>query len=216
MSTISPSASFPDHSLSKLTIREGRHLPQWEASGAIYHIALHLADSVPREQLELWKAERSRLSALSKAEGRPLSQDETEQLKAVYDKRVEKYLSAGHGACLLRTSAAAEAVAKVILHSNGAKYALHEWCVMPNHLHIIVGGFDESHPLREILETWKRVSAHLVNAVLSRNGEVWHRDAYTRIIRNRQEYAHQMNYVWNNPEVAGLKDGFLRERYTMG
>ena len=70
--------------------------------------------------------------------------------------------------------------------------------------------------MRGILETWKRVSAHRVNAVLSRNGEVWHRDAYTRIIRNRQEYAHQMNYVWNNPEVAGLKDGFLRARYTMG
>ena len=216
MSHILPTASFPDLRLAKLTVSQGRHLPCWEATGAIYHVALHLADSVPQVQLEIWRAERTRLTELALAEKRPLTDEERDELKAVYNERVEKYLSAGYGACLLRDSRAAEALAQTIMHDDGRLYAVHEWCVMPNHLHVILGGLAEGIDLRELLSTWKKISAHRINRVHSREGEVWQRDSYTRIIRDRDEYTYQMNYVWNNPESAKIADGFLRARYTRG
>ena len=236
--TILPTASFPDLSLSRPKVSQGRHLPRWEANGAIYHIALHLADSVPQTQLDIWRAERERLRELARTARRPLTDDEVAAVKVVYDEHVEKYLNAGYGECLLRSNEVSTAVAKVLAHDNGKVYALHEWCIMPNHLHIIVGGFQatsycscpheqgekedcpfsapegRSSTMRDVVATWKRVSGHLINKVLGHTGPVWHRDAYTRIIRDRVEYGHQMSYVWNNPEVAGLSSGFLRERYV--
>ena len=214
MPNITPYASFPDLSLAPVAVSVGRHLPRWEANGAVYHVALHLADSVPQEQLAIWREERARLSALAQAAKRPLSADEVEALRAVYNDRVEKYLSAGCGACLLRDPRAAEALESVLAYGNGEKYALHLFCIMPNHLHVIVGGFDETCPLRDVLTSWKGASAHRVNRVLGRKGEVWQGDAYTRIIRSREEYVRQLNYVWCNPEAAGIRDGFLRKRFV--
>ena len=211
---IRPAASFPDLSLAHLEVSHGHHLPRWEANGAIYHIALHLVDSVPAAQLEIWRAERERLSALARETKHPMTADEVEALKAVYNEHVEKYLSAGHGECLLRSEGVAEALAEVLTHSNGKLYALHEWCIMPNHVHVVVGGFMAKCPMREILHVWERASAHRINRALDREGPVWHRDAYTRIIRDREEYGLQMSYVWNNPEAAGLTTGFRRKRYV--
>ena len=216
MSRILPTASFPDLRLAKLTVSQGRHLPCWETSGAIYHVALHLADSVPQAQLEIWRAERARLTELARTANRPLTDEERDALKSVYDERIEKYLAAGYGACLLRDSRAAEAVSRTILHDDGKLYAVHEWCIMPNHLHVIFGGLAEGIELRDLLATWKKISAHRINTVHQREGAVWQRDSYSRIIRDRDEYSHQMSYVWGNPESAGLTDGFLRERYAQG
>lgn len=216
MTTIEPVASFPDLSLAALSVSRGRHLPCWEAQGAIYHVTFHLADSVPQEQLEIWKAERARLSELARTAKRPLTADEVAQLKALYDEHVEAYLSAGYGACLLRDGSAATALSETLVHSNGSAYALHAWCIMPNHVHVIVGGFTEDRPMRTEVAAWKRISAHRINKALGREGDVWHQDMFTRIIRDREEYARQMSYVWNNPEVSGLTAGFRRERYTQG
>lgn len=214
MKTIHPVASFPDLSLTKVTVDHGRNLPHWEAAGAIYHVSFHLADSVPQTQLEIWRDERTRLSELAKTEGRAMTQDEVEILKSVFDEHVEHYLASGYGSCLLHRSEVAEALRKTICKANGEKYALHEWCIMPNHVHIIVGGFTNLAPLHDVLRTWKSASAHRINRLLERTGKVWHRDAYTRIIRNREEYSRQMSYVWNNPELSGLNTGFLRNRYA--
>jgi len=216
MNEILPVSSFPDLRLAGFSVGQGRHLPRWEAAGAIYHVALHLADSVPQTQLEIWKAERERLNSLAKEARRPLTEDERSALKAVYEERVEKYLAAGHGACLLREAHASEALAEVLTHGNGSRYALHEWCIMPNHVHVIVGGFSQAGDLNSVLSIWKRTSGHRINAMLQREGSVWHRDGYTRIIRDAAEYRRQISYVWNNPESAGLQTGFRRERYVGG
>ena len=213
MEKILPVASFPDLSLAQVTIGRGRSLPRWEATGSIYHVSFHLADSVPQTQLEIWRAERQRLTELAKTAGRPLTTEEIGLMKRAYDEHVERYLASGYGSCLLRHAEAAEATKKTICQANGDKYALHEWCVMPNHVHIIVGGFTNAAPIRDILQIWKSASAHRINRLLGRTGEVWHRDAYTRIIRDRDEYSRQMSYVWNNSESTGLKEGFLRKRY---
>ncbi len=212
---ITPARAFPDLALSKVTISQGRHLPCWETPHAIYHITLHLADSVPQEQLKIWRSERDRLKMIAQQANRELTGDEIEEMKSVFNERVERYLSSGHGACVLKDLEAANCLAKTLEHDNGSLYSLHEWCIMPNHVHVIVGELAQTSPINMLYATWKRVSAHAINKLIGRHeGSVWHRDAYTRIIRDEKEYAGQMKYVWYNPETAGIADGFLRRRYV--
>ena len=213
-SRVFPQSSFPDLGLAAVSVTHGKHLPRWETNGAIYHISLHLADSVPQAELRLWREERARLSALATEVKRPLTEDEIAAMRQLFNDHIEKYLAAGCGDCLLKNPHAADEVEKTIEHANGRLYALHEWCIMPNHLHVIVGGFRTERPMREILGVWKRVSSHAINRALGREGEVWHRDAYTRIIRDREEYVRQLGYVWHNPEESRLKDGYRRMRYV--
>ncbi len=108
MPPLLPTASFPDLRLAKQQVSQGRHLPCWEATGAIYHIAFHLADSVPRLQLEIWQAERARLAEVARAANRPLTQEERDDLKAVYNDRVEKYLSANGASCPITSISSSE------------------------------------------------------------------------------------------------------------
>ena len=127
---------------------------------------------------------------------------------------VEKYLQAGYGVCLLGRPGVAESVAEVFDHDNGRVCALHALTIMPNHLHVIASGFGMPGGLKAIVDKWKRISAHAVNRLCDRRGEVWRRDAYTHIIRTREEYATRLKYVWHNPDMAGLTTGFWRKRYV--
>lgn len=188
-------------------------VPEWTLDRAIYHVSLHLADSVPASEREAWIALRTELAAKSKGESRPLTADESDMLKTLYGERIEKYLAAGYGDCLLRNPKAATALLEVLEHDNGRDYALHCLAIMPNHLHVIVQ-FAESDKLRPAVEQWKRISSHKINHACGHNGQVWTNGSYTRIIRTHDEYMRQVSYVVANPEVAGLRDGFLVKEYV--
>ncbi len=211
---VKPVQSFPDLGLVDVDVSRGRHLPRWEAACATYHVTFHLADSVPQEQLGIWRAERDRLKAIARQANRELTEQEITEMKEVFNVRVERYLASGYGDCVLKNAEVAELLAGVLEHSNGKLYSLHEYCIMPNHVHMIVGGFSAASPLNNVLTVWKRASGHAINKALARAGDVWHRDTYTRIIRDEREYAGQLRYVWFNPETAGITTGFLRRRYV--
>jgi len=211
---IEPRATFPDLRLAHTAVGHGRYLPRWEASNAVYHVSCHLADSVPAEQLRIWREERERITVLARSHRRPLTAEETAELKAVFNERIERYLTAGYGACLLRDPRASAALAEVFEHDDGRRYALHLWSIMPNHFHVVVGQLAEGCELGELVAQWKSVASHRINAVLGMTGAVWHGDTYTRIIRDAEEYRNQLRYVWTNPESAGLKEGFARKRYV--
>ena len=212
-----PSASFPDLHLAAISASQGRCLPQWEASGAIYHISLHLGDSVPASERIAWLEARARIRERLDDTLSPPTPFEREalvdEMREVYSARVERFLAAGNGACLLRDPRAADIVARVLEHDNATRYALHAYTIMPNHIHVIVGGFGASGSLATVLKEWKSITSHRVNALFARHGELWHRDAYTHIIRNAAEYKDQLDYVWHNPDAASLTDGYKRKSF---
>ena len=196
-----------------LSISEGEYLPRWSVDRAVYHVAFHLADAIPVPERAKWREIRESLVAVARQVKRELTQDERALLKAAYDERIERYLASGNGACLLRDMATVEAVGGILEYGNGKDYALHCWCVMPNHLHVVVA-FEKADDLSRTVARWKRISAHQINRLAGRKGPVWMDDAYTRIIRSQEEYRHQLSYVWNNPESARLASGFRRRRYV--
>ncbi len=186
-----------------LQIRQGRKLPHWNCSNGIYHVCFRLADSIPREKLDQLKREKELIVNSSAYRKRTLTKEEKERLWYLYTKKIEHFLDAGYGNCYLRRPAIAEIV-KVSLHYfEGQRYYLHAWSIMPNHVHVIVEPAN-GWKLAQIVRSWKSFTANIINRKLSRHGQLWQHEPYDHLIRNESEYLEQVEYVWNNPEKAGL------------
>jgi len=149
--------------------------------------------------------ERERLNIVKTAEqlGRELSEDEQRRLNDLYSKKIESFLDAGHGACYLKKPEIAELVKNALQHFDGERYRLHAWCIMPNHVHVIV----ETQPgcaLEKITHSWKSFTSNKANELLQRSGAFWQHESYDHIIRTEKEYHSQVEYVWRNPDKAGI------------
>jgi len=182
---------------SDITKRHGAFLPHWTKEGGIYSITYRLADSVPQEVIEEWKSEKERIEA--RAARQQISLREEADLKRLMSDRVDALLDAGKGSCILRESDAANVVVENLTHFDGDRYRLHAWCVMPNHVHVVVeplGG----HQLGEILHSWKSYTAHKIG-----RGQVWQSEYYDHLIRDEADYERCVAYVLSNPEKAGLQ-----------
>ncbi|WP_020505454.1 Eco57I restriction-modification methylase domain-containing protein [Lamprocystis purpurea] len=194
---------------SSLVIASGENLPHWTCDQAVYHVSFRLADSVPQAKREEWIAERERLAENAKRANRELTAEEEDRIRFLYSERIEKFLDTGHGDCLMNHPPIAELVAGALRHFDGQRYSLHAWCVMPNHVHVIVEPLP-GHDLSNIIHSWKSFTAHEINKRLQRRGDVWQHDAYNHIIRSEKEYRFQIAYVWENPDKAGLTDWVAR------
>lgn len=114
-------------------------------------------------------------------------------------------LNRNHGECLLRNESAAQIVANALKNFEGKRYALHAWCVMPNHVHVIFRPH-EGFSLTGVLHSWKSFTAHAINKLLGRSGGLWQQESYDHLIRDQADLEHHINYVRNNPAKAGLKN----------
>ena len=205
---------FPGEHLNHdaVSVQAGERIAHWEMSGAIYHVAIHLADSVPSQQLAEWRETRQHYASLRASRNGDLSDEEIAVLRRVYDEKIEKYLTSGHGRCALRTPGVAESVGEALEKRHGADYLLHLWTIMPNHLHVIASPV-AGQSMKDVVDRWKSITAHMIAKTSGMAAPIWQRDHYSRIIRTPEEYRRQVSYVWHNPESAGLQTGFLRKRY---
>ena len=83
-------------------------------------------------------------------------------------------------------------------------YDLPAWCVMPNHVHVVVRP-REGHRLADILHSWKSFTATRINRLLGRTGRQWQREYYDHLIRDEREFGRIIQYILQNPAKAGLK-----------
>ena len=171
-----------------LQTSEGENLPHWTCDNAIYHVSFRLADSVPNSRRNEWLAERNSIEENAKALGRELVEEEKKRLQFLYSERIEFFLDAGHGDCHLKKPEIAEIVAGALKHFDGERYHLHAWCVMPNHVHVIVevarpsrSGITPKETDRDGLATIISFTAHEANKRLNRKGDFWQHDAYNHI-----------------------------------
>jgi REP element-mobilizing transposase RayT len=106
-----------------------------------------------------------------------------------------------YGSCLLRDPACARIVAEILL--SGPSYTLQAWCVMPNHVHVLIHTTAETQ-LGHIVRAWKGLSRRRINAHLARTGDVWAKDYFDRYIRDQKHFDTNKNYIEMNPVAAGL------------
>ena len=163
------------------------YLPHLDAPGEIQALNFRLGDSVPKKVIVAWKRELL---------GTPGNEAEVR-------KRISKYEDAGYGSCLLGNPANAEIVQSCLFHADGRRYRLLEWCVMPNHVHVMIEALSGAS-LGQIVKEWKSYSAHEINRRLGRSGALWAEDYHDRYIRDQGHFEDARFYIRNNPVRAGL------------
>ena len=194
----------------------GAYLPHWTRYAGWYSVTFRLWDSLPQQVLESWLFERENIIKTAKQLKREVSKHEEQRLAHLYSEKVERYLDAGHGACYMKDERVAVLVKNALLHFDGKRYAIAAWCVMPNHVHVVVKPFSGTastagtvvprSELPEILDSWKSFTSKQVNKLLNRSGDFWQAEYYDHLTRDHAEFRHAVRYVLNNPINAGLKN----------
>ena len=169
------------------------YLPHIDSPGIAQGITFRLADSVPSNLIARWREEIH-----SSQEWRTPEARHQELLT-----QVARYEDAGWEECHLRQPEIAALVRDALLRFDGERYVLREWCVMPNHVHVLVIQ-REGFPLAEIVKSWKAFTARQANALLGRSGPFWMRDYHDRSIRDERHMNQAAVYIRNNPVKAGL------------
>lgn len=186
----------------EVRIRQRGRLPHWEKEAGLYFITFHLADSLPRQVLEKI-SERYRVLEAAKRVGAHLLPDQKTLVAEYSPKKIEEYLDRGIGACSLRDPQIGELVANALRVWHGERYRLVAWCVMPNHVHVILRLFP-GQELAATVRSWKTYTAKMANRILARAGTFWQREYYDRLIREEGEFDRAVEYVLSNPNRAGL------------
>lgn len=121
----------------------------------------------------------------------------------------EKYLS---------NSQVAQIVVNKIHQYDNQFYDLLAFCVMPNHVHLLLDLHSQAEkiPIDEevtdknykqiydIMHLIKGGSAYEANKILNRSGRLWQVESYDRYVRNIREFQNIVIYIANNPKKAGL------------
>jgi len=185
--------------------RQGRYLPHWSKQDATYAVTFRLADAVPSEVSKSWRLERQQVIEQAQQQERLLTHLERIELHRIFSEKIESFLDAGHGECLLRDPQLAEIMQNALEHFDGERYEIVAWAVMPNHVHVIFRPFI-GYELPEIVHSWKSFTSKQINQWLDRQGTLWMDEYYDHLIRDETDFRNQVDYVLSNPEKAGLKD----------
>jgi putative DNA methylase len=198
-----------------------RNLPHWYMPGAVHFVTFRLAGTIPAEVLERFKARKGELVKSKRPnESRCAHRARVhKQLFAEYD----RYLDRNREIRWLADPRIAALVRRSLYFWHGKKYGLLCWCVMPNHVHVLLQPFglaatsdeelkvlsvgekeDMRGPLSEIMHSLKGYTAHQANAILSRKGEFWQHESYDHWVRDEDGLERIIAYIGANPVEAGL------------
>ncbi|MCC3153154.1 transposase [Hymenobacter sp. BT770] len=186
-----------------------RNLPHWLPPGELIFITFRLSGSLPQEVLERLQDE-ARL--LQQGCGLDPAAQYAEQKK--YFGRFDALLDGtDHGPTWLRQPEVAAIVAQSLHYPDGKGYNLRCYCIMPNHVHLVVELPVEAPPLAKTLQLLKGYSSRQANRLLGLSGTFWQAESYDHVVRPG-ELERIINYVVENPVKAGLVDDWEKWPYT--
>ncbi|MBM4161537.1 MAG: hypothetical protein FJ217_10615 [Ignavibacteria bacterium] len=194
-----------------------RRLPHYQPSDAVFFVTCRLTDSLPREViLDLMRERDERLAATRKERDQPKRKLLELNEQHLYFEAFDKYLdNVSTGSDWLRRDDVAGIVAEAIHFRDGKEFELLSFCIMPNHVHLVLSILDQgatvvgrraSSPYRltRILESLKWYTARECNKLLGRKGAFWQHESYDHVVRDGAEQQHVIEYVVHNPVKAGL------------
>jgi REP element-mobilizing transposase RayT len=194
---------------SEVEVRQ-RNMPHWRQEGKLYLVTWRQDDSIAKEKRDELRRARE---LFIKAYGDPATTNLTALLLKRYDQlfheRVQRWLDAGSGSCVLRNPEATRIMRDTLLHFNGKRYQLGSFAIAGNHVHVLVApnvGFE----LSGILHSWKSFSANAINRALGRKGTLWQDESYDHLVRSEDSLARITAYI-----VAHEKQGALVERRVL-
>ena len=197
-----------------------RNLPHFQPRGATFLVNFRLAGSLPTEVIERLKAEadeiEQRLLNIADPDERFKIRD-NEQRK-LFGKWDDALHSTSHGSFYLQEDRVAEIVANSIRYHDGEWFDVIAFCIMPNHVHLVIVPYEKSeetdYSLSKIMHNIKRNSAKQANQILGRTGIFWQHESYDHVVRDSVELERIIKYVLNNPVKAGLVDDWTQWKWS--
>lgn len=84
------------------------------------------------------------------------------------------------------------------------KFNLYCYCIMPDHLHIIIQPRSAKYNISEIMRHIKGSFARAYNNLIRKNGIIWQRRFFDTILQTEEEFLTRLNYILQNPVRAGI------------
>jgi hypothetical protein len=172
----------------------GRLLPHWQQGEVMQFITFRLKDDMPREKLLEWEQD---LILWKRHHPLPWSDEVWRQYHHRFTWRLEEWLDAGSGSCLLADTTRRDILAETIMHDHGNRANHHAWVIMPNHAHLLLTPL---YPIDGLLKNWKGISARRMG-----NGSIWQKGYRDTMIRDEKHFANVVRYIRRNP--VGLPRG---------
>lgn len=186
-----------------------RNLPHRLPPGEAIFVTFRLAGTLPQVVLDQLQAE---VELAQKQPPPTPDQHYNEQKK--YFGRFDKLLArAEYGPTWLGQPAIASMVAQSLHYFDDKNYELLCYCLMPNHVHLVVLLPDQAPPLMKTLQCLKSYTATQANKLLGRSGAFWQAESYDHVVRNG-ELERILAYVIENPVKAGLVENWQQWPYT--
>src|SRR5688572_12859098 len=151
--------------LGTVEVHKRKRLPHWDAQHAIYFVTFNLFDAIPRHV-------RAQIREEAEAKLRILGADEP-AIEHWMHARLGESLDESRGSCFMRAERIAGIVADAITHFDGTRYELLAWCVMPNHVHVVLTLSDR---IDRVIHSWKSFTSKASNRLLNREGAFWQDD----------------------------------------
>jgi putative transposase len=185
---------------------ERGYLPHCDFPGLVQFVTFRLADSMPASRRGEW-----------------------EHLLEIEDirerrRKLEEYLDLGMGECGLRGERIARLAEDSLRHFHNDRYELLAWCVMPNHVHVLVDV--RMTPLWKIVQNWKvhlarearrvlrserRAPARRVTSTATNEPSgcsalqsFWQREYWDTFMRDEEQERKAIHYIEDNPVNANL------------
>lgn len=174
-----------------------RNLPHLHPSESTFFITYRLHGTIPLSELKKIRP----LPGANAEEGEFLKDGFFESYDALLHKNLAniKYLLIDEIADLNK---------KALHYYDTKEYDLICYCLMSNHVHVVLKLRDGTKILSSIMHSIKRHTARESNKILNKHGKFWQEESYDRYIRNERELKNTVEYVLNNPVKAGLVDNW--------
>lgn len=179
-----------------------RHLPHWHPEGVPIFVTWNLKGAMPAEAAVRLRQERDRLTS------EPPRSCESPTDRAIREAKVLFGLSdaildrSTTGPLWLKDSQASQLVERSILFGTPRRYDLFAWCIMANHVHILIrpaGG------LSRVMQGLKGYTARQINTLDNAKGRIlWQDESYDHWVRDEDELHRIIHYIEHNPVTAGL------------
>jgi REP element-mobilizing transposase RayT len=179
-----------------------RHLPHEVPEGFPIFLTWNLKGAIPDHVVEQLRQDRERLEKQPPRPGETPAERRIRESKIVFALS-DRFLDGATGGPMhLKDPAAAKTVEDSILFGVGERYDLFAWCVMSNHVHVLLMAAWE---LKEITQGIKGYTAYQINALQNARGRVfWQDESYDHWARDEAEMLRIIEYIENNPVAAGL------------
>jgi putative transposase len=197
-----------------------RHLPHRAPEGFPIFVTWNLKGAMPAPVIEALKQKRGRL------ERQPPRRGETSAERSIRENKIlfaaaDQFLDrAVDGLMHLKEPGVAKIVEDAILFGAGERYELFAWCVMSNHVHVLIKpgscGAESNQrqagkpdlrncDLPRVMKGLKGFTADRINEVLDTRGSVfWQDESYDHWARDEDEMLRIIQYIEDNPTKARL------------